>query len=327
MNLKIGAVIRELRTKNGMTQEKLAAHLGVSVQAVSRWESGICYPDLEFVPKIANYFRVSADYLLGITQYDTGETAEDYERRWTSAVKNANHDLAMKIITEALTVMPKNYRLMLKKITSLLIAAGIAEEENRTEDMQKTIRESEILISIILAECTDERLRCEARMYLIALRSISGEWQAIQSLSENLPDIRQTRNCMLADFYIPSDADRENRMRTFLYELFFHFFVTAKNLLSLPLLSSEEKILTAEKLLQILDLVTDGSYGEFELCLDPICEILYQCTGDERYSRESNYHEKQYEALPEKFTYSKGFFRGCTFDHEYTIRSVNGSAR
>ena len=157
MNLKIGAAIRELRTKNGITQEKLAAHLGVSIQAVSRWESETC-------------------------------------------------------------------------------------------------------------------------------------------------------------------------LRTFLHELFFHFFVAAKDLLLLPHLSDEEKTSAAENLLQILDLVTDGSYGEFELYLDTIYEILYQCTGDGRYFREADYHEKRYEALPENFTYSKGFFRGCTFDHKYAVRSISGSA-
>ena len=141
MNIKIGTIIRELRSKSGITQEKLASHLGISVQAVSRWESETCYPDLEFIPKIANYFRVSADYLLGINRYDTAETAAEYERKWTAAVKNANPAQAMEIITEALTIMPKNYDLMLKKIMSLLIAAGIAEENNQTADVQKFMKE------------------------------------------------------------------------------------------------------------------------------------------------------------------------------------------
>lgn len=166
MNLKIGTIIRELRIKAGITQEKLASHLGISVQAVSRWESETCYPDLEFVPKIANYFRVSADYLLGINRYDTAETAAEYKHKWTAAVKNANHDQAMEIITEALTIMPKNYDLMLKKIMSLLIAAGIAEENNQTADVQKFMNECETLANIILTECGNDRLRCEARMYI-----------------------------------------------------------------------------------------------------------------------------------------------------------------
>lgn len=327
MNLKIGTAIRELRTKNGITQEKLAAHLGISVQAVSRWESETCYPDLEFIPKIASYFRVSADYLLGVNQYDTAQTSADYERRWTDAVKNADHDLAMEIITEALTVMPKNYGLMLKKIMSLFIAAGIAEEEKHPENAKKHMKESETLIHIVLTECTSERLRCEARMYLIALRSFSGEWRNVQTLADDLPDIRQTKNCQLADFYSPSNEEHETVLRTFLHELFFHFFITTKNLLHLPHLSAEEKVVTANKLLQILDLVTDGFYGEFELYLDPIFRILYECTGDKQYRYAPDFHEQRYEALPEKYVYEKGFFKDCIFDHGQAIRSTDGSAK
>lgn len=327
MNLKIGAAIRELRTKKGITQEKLADHLGISVQAVSRWESGTCYPDLEFVPKIANYFRVSADYLLGIRQYDTAETAADYERRWTAAVKNADHALAMEIITEALTVMPKNYGLMLKKVMSLFIAAGIAEEEHRPADRNKFTDECETLLNIILTECTVERLRCEARMYLTAIRSFCGEWKNVKELADDLPDIRQTKNCTLADFYMPSAEEHETVLRTFLRELFFHFFVTAKNLLCLPHLSAEEKITTAEKLLQILDLATDGSYGEFELYLDTVYGILYENTGSEQYRYAPDYHERRYETLPDEYIYEKGFFKGCVFDHRQAIRSTDGSAK
>ncbi|MBP3293762.1 MAG: helix-turn-helix transcriptional regulator [Clostridia bacterium] len=327
MNLKIGAVIRELRTKHGITQEKLAGHLGISVQAVSRWESETCYPDLEFVPKIANYFRVSADYLLGINQYDTAETAADYERQWTAAVKNADHRLALEIITEALTVMPKNHGLMMKKIMSLLIAAGIAEEENRPEDMEKAIRECETLVNIILTESTSERLRCEAQMYLITIRSLGGEWKNVKKLSDDLPDIRQTKNCQLADFYVPSNEEHELCLRTFLHELFFHFFVTSKNLLSLPQLSSEEKAMTAKKLVEILDLVTDGSYGEFELYLDTVYGILYEQTGNEQYRFAPDYYKRRYEKLPETLVYEKGFFKGCIFEHSQTIRSVDGSAK
>ena len=65
MNIKIGEKIRTLRLQQKMTQEQLADRLGVSYQSVSRWENGITYPDIEFLPAIANYFSVSLDFLLG----------------------------------------------------------------------------------------------------------------------------------------------------------------------------------------------------------------------------------------------------------------------
>ncbi len=65
MQLNLGNKIRELRRRDGRTQDNLAEALGVTAQAVSRWESGGSYPDLEMIPAIANYFHVSIDGLFG----------------------------------------------------------------------------------------------------------------------------------------------------------------------------------------------------------------------------------------------------------------------
>lgn len=65
MSCIIGEKIRLLRLQNKMTQEQLADHLGVSYQSVSRWENGVTYPDIEFLPAIAKYFSISVDELFG----------------------------------------------------------------------------------------------------------------------------------------------------------------------------------------------------------------------------------------------------------------------
>lgn len=61
MNIKIGAKIKSLRKRDGVTQEKLADALGVTAQAVSKWESEIGYPDLEYLTPIANFFNITID--------------------------------------------------------------------------------------------------------------------------------------------------------------------------------------------------------------------------------------------------------------------------
>lgn len=63
------AQLQKLRKERGATQEQLANHLGVSPQAVSKWENG-SYPDGDLLPKIADYFEVSIDYLYGRTERD-----------------------------------------------------------------------------------------------------------------------------------------------------------------------------------------------------------------------------------------------------------------
>ena len=61
--MTIGERIKMLRKQNRMTQENLAEYLCVSYQAVSKWECGTSYPDMEMIPVIAGYFEVSMDIL------------------------------------------------------------------------------------------------------------------------------------------------------------------------------------------------------------------------------------------------------------------------
>ena len=63
-DMRCGDKLRELRKASGMTQEQLAAEFGVSVQAVSKWETAASYPDIELMPRIADLFGVSLDELL-----------------------------------------------------------------------------------------------------------------------------------------------------------------------------------------------------------------------------------------------------------------------
>ena len=64
MNLNFAENFKRLRKEKGVTQEKVAEALDVSSQSVSRWELSICYPDVELLPSIANYFEVTVDSLL-----------------------------------------------------------------------------------------------------------------------------------------------------------------------------------------------------------------------------------------------------------------------
>ena len=87
----------ELRKKNGWSQEELAEQLGVSRQAVSKWESGASIPDLDKIIRLSGIFGVSTDYLLkdeierSESQYDEPET--DAERIVTVEEANEFMDL------------------------------------------------------------------------------------------------------------------------------------------------------------------------------------------------------------------------------------------
>ena len=73
--MKIGERIKELRKKHNITQEQLAEKLGISFQAVSKWENNVAFPDITLIPVLAIFFGVTADYLFGLTN-DTDEICD-----------------------------------------------------------------------------------------------------------------------------------------------------------------------------------------------------------------------------------------------------------
>lgn len=64
-NNEFGNTLKELRIEKGISQRKLGEDLGVVNQTVSFWETGSREPDLDMLVKIAKYFNIDIDYLLG----------------------------------------------------------------------------------------------------------------------------------------------------------------------------------------------------------------------------------------------------------------------
>lgn len=66
MNLEVANRLLNLRKKNNLSQEELAEKLGISRQAISKWERGDASPDTDNLIQLSNLYRVSLDELLGI---------------------------------------------------------------------------------------------------------------------------------------------------------------------------------------------------------------------------------------------------------------------
>ncbi len=112
MQIKIGEKIRELRRRDGRKQEDLANAIGVTCQAISRWEANGGYPDMEIVPAIANYFHVSIDELFG---YDGNredkirKILDDAEKAITS---NEDMTACVEMLRDAVEEFPTETRLL-----------------------------------------------------------------------------------------------------------------------------------------------------------------------------------------------------------------------
>ena len=76
--MSVGANIKKLRAKKGITQEKLAEYLGITSRAVSQWECGRTSPDISLIPALCHIFGVSSDVLLGIDIEKNDEEIKKY---------------------------------------------------------------------------------------------------------------------------------------------------------------------------------------------------------------------------------------------------------
>ncbi len=81
MNSTLGSRIGDFRKRRGITQDSLAEHMGVSSQAVSKWENDLSCPDISLLPQLADYFSISIDELLRGNKGQDVQIVAEHERK------------------------------------------------------------------------------------------------------------------------------------------------------------------------------------------------------------------------------------------------------
>ena len=178
-NINIGNKIRELRKKKGITQEALASVLSVSPQAVSKWESGLTYPDMEMIPVISGYFEVSMDILF---DYDVREMKAKIQKIIDDAWDYFFDDTQkyIEIMKSALREYPGNEELL----TALLDAY---EYNLRDKGDASRLDEMIELSQKIITESNDFIRVCNVKDIQAAAYLKKGEYQKAKDVLEKLP--------------------------------------------------------------------------------------------------------------------------------------------
>lgn len=96
-NKKIGVRILNLRKHSNMTQMELSEMLGVSHQAVSKWENGECLPDIEVLLRLAKIFNLSVE---GILLYDINRDENEQERQIESSFRDSTEKLWADVLKD-----------------------------------------------------------------------------------------------------------------------------------------------------------------------------------------------------------------------------------
>jgi len=108
MSMHLSETIKALRKVQNISQEKLATFLGVSYQAVSKWETGNSYPDISLLPKIARFFGVTVDELLQVDVIDEEALYQAYETKAEAAFRGGRWNECLSIWLEAHGHLPRN---------------------------------------------------------------------------------------------------------------------------------------------------------------------------------------------------------------------------
>lgn len=178
-NINLGIKIRELRKKKGITQEALASLLSVSPQAVSKWESGLTYPDISMIPIIAGYFEVSLDALF---DYDLKELKSKIKKIINDANVYYFSDTKryIEIIKTALVEYPGNEELAFALLDGY--EYDLRENGNRSR-LDEMIEISQRIIS----ESGDYVKICSVKDMQAAAYLEKGEYEKAKTVLESLP--------------------------------------------------------------------------------------------------------------------------------------------
>lgn len=179
MAMKIGEKIKKLRKAKNISQESLANVLGVTFQAVSKWETGTTAPDVSLIPPLANYFGVSIDELFDYNAWENERTVDEICRR---AYKCRYNDPvgAEEILREGLKQFPANENLLTALVYTLWAIP------DRDEELITTCK--------TLIDCaTNEGVKCDVLRFLAMVYHRNDRIDMIQPVLDQIPEFYFTK--------------------------------------------------------------------------------------------------------------------------------------
>ena len=176
--MNIGNKIRELRKQRGITQEQLAESIGISFQAVSKWENNIALPDITLVPVLASYFGVSMDELFDFNLKEI-EHAVSIITEKAYQYRESNPAESRRILEEGLKKYPENDILL----NNLLYVLDYSVKPDET-----------IAIASKLIEKTNQNdVKYDALRFLAYAYKAKGDLESAEAAIEQIPEIYFTK--------------------------------------------------------------------------------------------------------------------------------------
>lgn len=322
MAIKIGEKIQHLRKKNDITQEKMADYLGITAQAISRWENGAGYPDIEMIPAIANYLGVTTDELLCVESAKIEEKIQGFINEYHRLANNAEYHKRFDFTMESYREFPFDFRVMEKYIWQLVYDPNL----NYLDEDKRHYPEIERVCNIILDDCTDDKIRYSA---LSALIDISPKEKAIE-LAKRFPssyrDISSEHLEWIHGVYTDEGIlQRHYNVLELCDLLTFKICVEAgykdDERESTPM-NTDEKIILLEKAIAIFNIIyEDGDFNFYNSMLQSIYWGLFLNYRDKNDTEKMLdclekhvEHSIKYDSMPETAKYTSMMVKGCVLE-------------
>ena len=198
--MTFGQIIKKLRREADYTQEVLADLLAISPQAVSRWECDQAMPDIALLPRIANLFGVSADYLLGIDFESRERRIAEIRERANWVLADGDRAEAIRMLRAGLLSYPNALPLM-TALSDALLMEGLFDE-------------SLSLAEWVMDHTTDMDLHVQAVFTACCVLDRRGQHDRAVELAKSVPECNQ--HDILKHLLTGSERIRELRHDTFI---------------------------------------------------------------------------------------------------------------
>lgn len=261
MNIFFGKNLKKLRLGRDLTQEKLADFIGVTFQAISKWERGEGYPDITTLPVISSFFGVTIDELLGVDQGRADDKIVSLLDKYDNLL---DFTAKKELLDELIEFAPNDYRVLLRQMT-YLIHSGV---QSGTLDMN--MKKINSIYENIQHCCTNDRIRiCATRhmAYLYAdLANQNDETVSFDDVEKILADMPYMRDGQefIGSFLYPPENDRfYSKSWEAMEESFGLFIATVAHYSMLnEKYTADEKIEMLGKIIFMHDMLfDDGNYG------------------------------------------------------------------
>ena len=301
MAYDLGEKLKFLRKERDLTQEQLAERLGVSFQAVSKWETNAATPDISMFPVLANFYGVTTDELLGVDITKAAEKVDWYEQEMIRLRGEWKLAEAVELARLACAEFPGNDDLR------FWLAHCLEAAQNVYRTKKENLTEATMLLQKILETSRDTNRRLSCFAMLARLSHYGGDDEKALEYAKQLPHLSQTYPYTVVDMGLKKGTDRVEYVRWFIGRCYDAIQKAVESVCGVwpytydPALQPQTQIAFLDSLLSLQSLI----HGD-ELLSENINAVFYSYTKAALYCRVGE-TEKALDELEKAVVYAEKF--------------------